>query len=121
MNRIRHDEAEAPGVFVEPLAAACAAKAVAENALSRACTLVGPVAGEQVDRRPELMLAVSGKRALGSRLAEAVAGLVGPAREHPALRGEAPVRRLDAPLDSLASHLVEHPAKRRRGVAAKAF
>src|SRR5258708_10251146 len=121
MDRIGQTEADPPSLRVEPVAAAGTAEAVAEDALARARTLVGPVARKQVDRRPQLMLAMPGESALRGRLAESVACLVGPAREYPALRAEAPVRRLGSPLDPLSAHLIEHPVQLGRRVAAKAI
>ena len=113
---VRDDEAVAPGVVVQPLAALRAAESVAEHLAVRR-----PVGGEHVHGRPELVLAVPRERALRRRLAEPRVRLRCPPREHPALRAEPAERRLDPPGHALEPHRVEHVVKRPRGVLAQAI
>ena len=108
-------EAEGPRGVVEPASAGRAAEAVAEDGAGG-----GPVRGEHVDRRAQLVLAVAGQGALRGGLAEAAAGLGGPAVEDPALGAEAAERRLDAAGYAGGLHGVEHGAQGDGGVAAQA-
>src|SRR5260370_30574268 len=86
VNRIRDNEPEAPCMVVDPLAAARATESVAENPLAGLCALVGPFLREHVERRAELVLAVSREGALLGGLAEAPSRLLGHGCKEPPLR-----------------------------------
>src|SRR5260370_20297924 len=108
MNRVRDNEPETPCIVVDPLAAARATESIAENPLAGPRALVGPFLREHVERRAELVLAVSREGALLGGLAEAPSRLLGHGCKDPAFRPETAERELNVSLQAVGPHRVEH-------------